>query len=191
VLFLCCCSVFSFFFCSFSFDFAGRISESVIYFKESLKVVPDDPTTLVNMATSLYRLNKQNQAIVHYERASKYAQGFGQYFNWGYIHELRNEYDRAIQIFDMASQFMPEGGRMALYQDDPYAKAVCAIHLGTLLCRQHLSDQGLLAFYRAVAIDPSHQEAWMRMGLEHAVREGNFFWAHMYVCVDVDCLRVY
>ena len=61
---------------------------------------------------------------------------------------------------------------MALYQDDPYAKSVCAIHLGTLLCRQHRSEIGLLAFYRAVAINPTIQEAWMRMGLEHAVREG-------------------
>merc|ERR1712224_1057759 len=64
------------------------------------------------------------------------------------------------------------GGRMALYQDDPFAKAVCAVHLGTLLCRQHRSDEGLRAFYRAVSIDPSIQEAWLRMGLEHAVRPG-------------------
>ena len=117
-------------------------------------------------------MNRHDEALKAYEEASKYARGFGQYFNWGYIYETRNEYDRAIQVFDMASQFMPEGGRMALYQDDKYAKSVCAIHLGTLLCRQHRSEQGLLAFYRAVAINPEIQEAWMRMGLEHAVREG-------------------
>ena len=150
----------------------GKLRESVLSFQESLNVIEDDPSTLVNMATSLYRLNRLDEALVAYEEASKYARGFGQYFNWGYIYESKNQYDRAIQIFDMASQFMPEGGRMALYQDDASAKAVCAIHLGTLLCRQKRSDQGLLAFYRAVAIDPKLQEAWMRMGLEHAVREG-------------------
>ena len=75
----------------------GQISESVTYFQESLKIVPDDPTTLVNLATSLYRLDLHDRAIAHYEEASKYAQGFGQYFNWGYIYESRKDYDRAIQ----------------------------------------------------------------------------------------------
>ena len=114
----------------------GESLASIKYFKKSLEVTPDDPSTLVNMATSYYKLNRHDDAIAAYEEASKYARGFGQYFNWGYIYEQRNNYDMAIKIFDMASQYDPRGGRMALYQDDPYAKAVCAVHLGTLLCRQ-------------------------------------------------------
>jgi hypothetical protein len=114
----------------------GESLASITYFKKSLEVTPDDPSTLVNMATSYYKLNKHDDAIAAYEEASKYARGFGQYFNWGFIYEQRNNYDMAIKIFDMASQYDPRGGRMALYQDDPFAKAVCAVHLGTLLCRQ-------------------------------------------------------
>ena len=114
----------------------NELKESIKYFKKSLEITPEDPSTLVNMATSYYKLNRHDDAIAAYEEASKYARGFGQYFNWGYIYEQRNNYDMAIKIFDMASQYDSRTGRMALYQDDPFAKAVCAVHLGTLLCRQ-------------------------------------------------------
>ncbi|KNC54578.1 uncharacterized protein AMSG_12353 [Thecamonas trahens ATCC 50062] len=147
----------------------GEYAQAVAYFNVSLIASPDDPSTLINIATCYAKMNAFDTAIEYYEAASKLATNLGQFFNWGAILEHRGQYEEAIKVFHMASEFSPHGGRLALYQDDPKMKALAAMHEGTLLCRVGRGRDGLDRFYYAVRVDPNLAEAWMRIGLEHSV----------------------
>ena len=142
---------------------------AITYFNASLVATPDDPSIFINIATCFAKLDELDTAIEYYEAASKLATNLGQFFNWGAILEHRGQYEEAIRVFHMASEFNPHGGRLALYQDDPGLKALAAVHEGTLLCRVGRGKEGLARFYYATQVNPNLAEAWMRIGLEHAV----------------------
>lgn len=149
---------------------AGRYDQALIHFNRSNTLSPNDATTLINMATTLAKLDRLDDAIVQYEAASKLARNLGQFYNWGAILEHRGLYEDAIRVYHMASEIAADGGRLNLYQDDYATKALAAVHEGTLLCRTGRADEGLRRFYYATQLDANQAEAFMRIGLEHGVR---------------------
>ena len=131
----------------------GDYEKALYYFRESDKIIKNDVTTVVNIATCLAKLDRFDEALEYYEIGARFESHLGQYYNWGAILEYRGDYAKAIEVFHNASTYSSEGGRLTLYQDDHAMKAVSAMHEGTLLCRTGDSQGGVDAFKYAVSID--------------------------------------
>ena len=140
---------------------AARYVDAEKSFAASLELLPGRSSTLVNLAATLLRLGRPDEAIATLDRMpDEAANGADPWRHRGEaLHQLQR-YDEALASYDKA-----------LTLDS--ANAATWFHRAAALDALRRHDDALAALDRVIAIEPANGEAWLRRAqtLQHLERD--------------------
>ncbi len=131
----------------------GLFQEAEDNFLESLRMVPDRPSTLTNLAAAQIKLKKYSEAKQCSERSMELEKNNPETFmNLGLISKEESEYDLALDFFNRAILLNPD-------------QSLAWLNKGAILNQLKRYDEALASHEKAISINPGYAEAWANNGI--------------------------
>ncbi|MGV0964082.1 MAG: tetratricopeptide repeat protein [Polynucleobacter sp.] len=131
----------------------GLFQEAEDKFLESLRIVPDRPSTLTNLAAAQIKLKKYSGAKQCSERSMELEKNNPETFmNLGLISKEESEYDLALDFFNRAILLNPD-------------QSLAWLNKGATLNQLKRYDEALVSHEKSLAINPGCAEAWANHGI--------------------------
>ena len=120
-------------------------SAAVDYYKEALKVKPDDEKALFGLARFYQELGRQDEALAYYKKVNElFPENEKAWFNSGYIYLVdKEDYSQAVHFF-----------KQAIYIDPAYVEAV--YNLGRTYEAQGKYDEAAVQYRQALELHTNY-----------------------------------
>lgn len=157
---------------------AGRFSEALIA-RKVLTTVEYGFESLAKYATTLYKLNRDQEALDKYYEAlavltEENNQLFETYKNMGNIFVRQGDFDGAEEYYNKAYTLNPESD-------------VLLVNFGTLEVQRGDFDKSLYCFRKAVEINPQNDKAWVGLAMVHnQLGDSELAWANIESAMDIN-----
>jgi len=144
------------------YDRQGDLGKAADHYTEAIRSMPAQPDYLNNMANTLFKLGRTEEAASYYKRSLALQDDNAlPHFNYAYLLASQGKYDEAAFHFRKAHALNPE---------DP----VACIMLADVLSRQGKLDEALHYYARSLQTDPNRADVYFAMGriLTHQGKKG-------------------
>lgn len=135
--------------------------------------------SLFNFATTLYKLNRDQEALDKYYEAlavltEENVHLFELYKNMGNIFVRRGDFDGAEEYYNKAYTMNPESD-------------VLLVNFGTLEVQRNDFDKSLYCFRKAVEFNPENDKAWVGLAMVHnQFADTDLAWANIETALDIN-----
>jgi tetratricopeptide (TPR) repeat protein/ADP-heptose:LPS heptosyltransferase len=130
----------------------GRLKEALRFLDESLALMPDQPSALINRGSTLRNLHRSVEALASYNKAvALKPDSVEAHHNRGAVLRELKLFDEALHSYDKAIELKPD-----------YAEAYC--NRGAVLYDLQRLDDALRSFEKAIALKPDYIEAHANRG---------------------------
>lgn len=156
----------------------SRVQEA-LFARKALIEVDYGFESLFNYATSLYKLNRDQEALDKYYEAlavltEENAYLFELYKNMGNIFVRRGDFDGAEEYYNKAYTMNPQSD-------------VLLVNFGTLEVQRNDFDKSLYCFRKAVEINPENDKAWVGLAMVHnQFTDVDLAWANIETALDIN-----
>lgn len=134
----------------------GQLEESLIEFREALRIDPQYATAHYNLGRTLMRLRRNEEALVHLETALEIiAEGdvqerAGAHGHLGFVLYDMGKIDEAVRHFRKAQELEPD-------------RAASHYNLANALSRQDKVDEAIALYSKAIELDPRYAAAYSNL----------------------------
>lgn len=159
-------------------DKLGRVEESIIAYKAYAQT-DYRFDSLFGYATSLYKLNRDQEALEKYYEAlailtEENGDLFELYKNMGNIFVRQGDFDGAEEYYNKAYTVKPESD-------------VLLVNFGTLEVQRNDFDKSLYCFRKAVEINPDNDKAWIGLAMVHnQFADVELAWANIETAIEIN-----
>jgi len=122
-------------------------------FEESLRLLPDRSSTLINLSATQIRLKKYAEAKISAEKSIQFGgETVEAYLNLGLVEKKLGDVSASIDYFDKAILLSPSNAEVWLNK-------------GAALNELKLHQEALSSYEKAIELSPAYAEAWANKGL--------------------------
>ena len=133
-------------------DGQQKFSESVVSYKNALKLQPNMPDLLFNLGIALNHLNKLDEAVLAYRQAIQTKPDFFEaHGNLGTVLQAQGQLDEAITSYQTGLKINPQDARGHF-------------NLGTALRDKGLLAEAVSAYQQAIKLFPNYTDAHNNLG---------------------------
>lgn len=156
----------------------SRVQEA-LFARKALTEIDYGFESLFGYATTLYKLNRDQEALDKYYEAlavltEESIHLFELYKNMGNIFVRRGDFDGAEEYYNKAYTMNPESD-------------VLLVNFGTLEVQRNDFDKSLFCFRKAVEINPENDKAWVGLAMVHnQFADTDLAWANVETALDIN-----
>ena len=130
----------------------GRLAEAEIKFQDSLQLLPNKVSTLLNLSATQIELKKFDEAIINLSTVIGLEENCAEaYLNFGLIQVKLKKFEQALNNFKLATTMSPN-----------YAEAWS--NKGNTLHELNRLEDAITAYDQAIKLNPNYAEAWSNKG---------------------------
>jgi tetratricopeptide (TPR) repeat protein len=152
-----------------AFYFEGRYEDALRSYDEAIRLKPDDPTTWINRAITLRRLDRFAEAIASHDQAIALAPDYPRvWYTKGYTLRRCHRYEAAIACYDRSIELDPGAYRSWDNRGSAFKE------MGNY-------EEAIASYERAIQIQPDYANVWHHKARCYAL------WGKLSLAID--CLK--